>query len=73
MCSFLSFTVEWSCNESFSPLAGEQIIEDIRYNLYEIPCLQQGQVYYVRVRAWNMKGFGPAAISNPPYAAPSSK
>lgn len=65
--------VEWSCNETFSPLAGEQIVEDIRYNMYEIQGLNQGCVYYVRVRAWNMKGFGPAAPSNPPCAIPSSK
>ena len=67
------FTVEWSCFETFKPLAGEQILDDPRYMYYEIPNLVQGNAYYVRVRAWNIKGFGPAVNSDPPYAIPSSK
>lgn len=33
----------------------------------------QGRLYYVRVSAYNMKGWGPPASSLPPSAAPSSK
>lgn len=66
-------SVEWSCFEDFSPLAGEQIIEDPHYTFYEIPGLTQGSVYYCRVKAWNIKGFGPSAISSPACAVPSSK
>lgn len=33
----------------------------------------QGRLYYVRVSAYNMKGWGPPAPSCPPSAAPSSE
>lgn len=33
----------------------------------------QGRLYYVRVSAYNMRGWGPAASSLPPSAAPSSE
>ncbi len=33
----------------------------------------QGRLYYVRVSAYNMKGWGPPAASLPPSAAPSSE
>lgn len=33
----------------------------------------QGRLYYVRVSAYNMKGWGPPACSLPPSAAPSSE
>ena len=32
----------------------------------------QGEKYFVRVSAYNMKGFGPTQASSPPSAAPSS-
>ena len=72
ICVYI-ISVEWSCFETFKPLAGEQILDDPRYMYYEIPNLVQGNAYYVRVRAWNIKGFGPAVNSDPPYAIPSSK
>lgn len=34
--------------------------------------LVQGERYFVRVSAYNMKGFGPTQISSPPSAVPSS-
>ena len=67
------FPVEWSCFEDFSVLAGEKVLDDVRNMNYEVPHLVQGNMYYVRVRASNMKGFGPAAISNPAYSVPSCK
>jgi hypothetical protein len=36
------------------------------------PCLSQGERYFVRVSAYNMKGFGSTVKSNPPSAVPSS-
>lgn len=38
-----------------------------------ISCLLQGRQYYVQVSAYNMKGWGPAQLSQPPSAVPSSK
>ncbi len=32
----------------------------------------QGEPYFVRVSAYNMKGFGPARLADPPSAIPSS-
>ena len=40
---------------------------------YEIPNLVQGTCYYVRVQAWNIKGFGKPCVANPPSATPSSQ
>ena len=54
-------------------LAGEMIVDDTRCLACEIPNLVQGNVYFVCVRAWNMKGFGQQAFSTPTYAIPSSK
>ena len=65
--------VEWSSQEDFSSFVGEQIIEDIRYMYYEIPNLVQGDAYYVRVRAWNIRGFSEPCLSNPGYGIPSCK
>ncbi len=36
-------------------------------------CLLQGRQYYVQISAYNMKGWGPAQLSQPPSAVPSSK
>lgn len=55
------------------PLAGEDIVENMRHLEYEICGLVKGNKYYVRVTAWNMKGYGPYTMSKPSYAVPSSK
>lgn len=34
--------------------------------------MEQGEAYYVRVYAYNMKGFGPAQMATPTSAVPSS-
>ena len=70
---FVCCVVQWSTCEDFSHLAGEQIIEDPHYTFYEMPSLTQGCPYYSRVEAWNIKGFGPPAVSTPPCAVPSSE
>ncbi|XP_069124546.1 ankyrin repeat and fibronectin type-III domain-containing protein 1-like isoform X1 [Argopecten irradians] len=66
------YKVEWSCFEDFVPLAGDQIIEDMRHLEYEVPGLVKGNKYYVRVSAWNMKGYSPYTTAQPTYAVPSS-
>ncbi|XP_064611368.1 ankyrin repeat and fibronectin type-III domain-containing protein 1-like isoform X2 [Liolophura sinensis] len=66
------YKVEWSCFENFTPLAGETITDDIQHPEYEINDLIKGNMYYVRVAAGNMKGYGPYTVANPPYAVPSS-
>ncbi|XP_071796997.1 uncharacterized protein [Asterias amurensis] len=65
------YKVEWSCSEDFCPLSGEHILYDVRYPSYRIHGLRQGTKYYVRVSAFNMKGFGPSQTPTPPFAIPS--
>ena len=65
--------MEWSCFEDFMPLAGESIVENMRHLEYEIDGLAKGNRYYVRVAAWNMKGYSPYTAAKPSYAVPSSK
>ncbi|XP_021361615.1 ankyrin repeat and fibronectin type-III domain-containing protein 1-like isoform X2 [Mizuhopecten yessoensis] len=66
------YKVEWSCFEDFMPLAGDQIVEDMRHLEYEVPSLVKGNKYYIRVSAWNMKGYSPFTPTKPTYAVPSS-
>ncbi|XP_033746779.1 uncharacterized protein LOC117331911 isoform X1 [Pecten maximus] len=66
------YKVEWSCFENFVPLAGDQIVEDMRHLEYEVPGLVKGNKYYIRVSAWNMKGYSPFTSAQPTYAVPSS-
>ncbi|ELU07671.1 hypothetical protein CAPTEDRAFT_212818 [Capitella teleta] len=66
------YKVEWSCFEDFSVIAGEQVIDDPRCLQYEIPDLVQGNCYYVRVSAWDVKGFGDPCPSCPVSATPSN-
>ena len=65
--------MEWSCFEDFMPLAGESTVENMRHLEYEIEGLAKGNRYYVRVSAWNMKGYSPFTTAKPSYAVPSSK
>jgi len=67
------FPVEWSRSESFAPLEGETILDDVRSLEVEIRHLKKGVPYYVRVAAMNMKGFSQPALSSPLYAVPSSE
>ncbi|OCT62709.1 ankyrin repeat and fibronectin type-III domain-containing protein 1 isoform X1 [Xenopus laevis] len=66
------YKVEWSCCSDFSSIAGELIVDNLHSLRCTIAGLRMGHVYYVQVSACNMKGWGPAEISNPPYAAPSN-
>ncbi|XP_026079062.1 ankyrin repeat and fibronectin type-III domain-containing protein 1-like [Carassius auratus] len=66
------YKVEWSCLKDFSLLAGELILENLQSLKHTITGLTTGRQYYVQVSAYNMKGWGPAQLSQPPSAVPSN-
>ncbi|XP_077172551.1 ankyrin repeat and fibronectin type-III domain-containing protein 1-like isoform X3 [Paroedura picta] len=66
------YKVEWSGSPAFSPLLGEVVIDKLRNLRVTIRGLVSGTAYYVRVFAYNMKGWGPPQISTPPFAIPSN-
>ncbi|XP_067344144.1 ankyrin repeat and fibronectin type-III domain-containing protein 1 isoform X1 [Channa argus] len=66
------YRVEWSCLKDFSLLAGEMVLDDLQTLKCTISGLTTGRLYYVRVSAYNMKGWGAPASSLPPSAAPSN-
>ncbi|XP_076743922.1 ankyrin repeat and fibronectin type-III domain-containing protein 1 isoform X1 [Maylandia zebra] len=66
------YRVEWSCLKDFSLLAGEMVLDNLQSLKCTISSLTTGRLYYVRVSAYNMKGWGPPASSLPPSAAPSN-
>ncbi|XP_072847038.2 ankyrin repeat and fibronectin type-III domain-containing protein 1 [Pogona vitticeps] len=66
------YKVEWSCSEDFSPLVGEIIMDNLQSLRCTITGLTMGRSYYVRVYAFNMKGWGQPQTSTPPCAAPSN-
>ncbi|XP_073345169.1 ankyrin repeat and fibronectin type-III domain-containing protein 1 isoform X2 [Pagrus major] len=66
------YRVEWSCLKDFSLLAGEMVLDNLQALKCIISSLTTGRLYYVRVSAYNMKGWGPPASSLPPSAAPSN-
>ncbi|XP_061886691.1 ankyrin repeat and fibronectin type-III domain-containing protein 1 isoform X3 [Entelurus aequoreus] len=66
------YRVEWSCLKDFSLLAGEMLLDNLPTLRCNISGLTTGRLYFVRVCACNMKGWGPPASSSPPSAAPSN-
>ncbi|KAJ7317912.1 hypothetical protein JRQ81_004074 [Phrynocephalus forsythii] len=66
------YKVEWSCSEDFSPLVGEIIMDNLQSLRCTITGLTMGQSYYVRIYAYNMRGWGQPQTSTPPSAAPSN-
>ncbi|XP_008301559.1 ankyrin repeat and fibronectin type-III domain-containing protein 1 [Stegastes partitus] len=66
------YRVEWSCLKDFSLLAGELVLDNLQSLKCTISSLTTGRLYYIRVSAYNMKGWGPPASSLPPSAAPSN-
>ncbi|XP_013878805.1 ankyrin repeat and fibronectin type-III domain-containing protein 1 [Austrofundulus limnaeus] len=66
------YRVEWSCLKDFSLLAGDMVLDNLQNLKCTISSLTTGRLYYVRVSAYNMKGWGPPASSLPPSAAPSN-
>ncbi|XP_072916102.1 LOW QUALITY PROTEIN: ankyrin-repeat and fibronectin type III domain-containing 1-like [Hemitrygon akajei] len=65
------YKVEWSTSDDFSSITGESILEGIKTLACTVTGLVTGTSYYVRVSAYNMKGWGPPQSSTPPSAAPS--
>ncbi|XP_051889018.1 ankyrin repeat and fibronectin type-III domain-containing protein 1 [Pristis pectinata] len=66
------YKVEWSSEADFSGQCGETIVEDPDSVSCTIPGLSTGQVYYVRVSAANMKGWGPPQAASPDCTVPSN-
>uniref|UniRef100_A0A4W4F132 Fibronectin type-III domain-containing protein n=1 Tax=Electrophorus electricus TaxID=8005 RepID=A0A4W4F132_ELEEL len=66
------YKVDWSCLKDFSLLVGEMILENLQSLRCTITGLTTGRQYYVRVSAYNMKGWGRAQPSQPPCAVPSN-
>ncbi|XP_074520185.1 ankyrin repeat and fibronectin type-III domain-containing protein 1 isoform X1 [Halichoeres trimaculatus] len=66
------YRVEWSCLKDFSLLAGDTVLDNLQSLKCIINGLTTGRLYYVRVSAYNMRGWGPPASSLPPSAAPSN-
>ena len=66
------FLVEWSREESFETLDGEEIITAIINKDYQINNLNTDTAYYVRVSCSNLKGSSLYKYSEPEYCIPSS-
>ncbi|XP_073702546.1 ankyrin repeat and fibronectin type-III domain-containing protein 1 [Garra rufa] len=66
------YRVEWSSSSSFHPLCGTGFITNTRNPEFSITGLQTGVQYYVRVSAYNVRGWGSFVSSSPLCAAPSS-
>ncbi|XP_043945255.1 ankyrin repeat and fibronectin type-III domain-containing protein 1-like [Protopterus annectens] len=66
------YKVEWSCSSSFSPIVGEAVISHSQILQYAITGLQPGTPYYVRVSAFNMKGWSLPENTVPACAVPSN-
>ncbi|XP_017664178.1 PREDICTED: ankyrin repeat and fibronectin type-III domain-containing protein 1-like isoform X2 [Lepidothrix coronata] len=66
------YKVEWSCSSTFSPPLGEAVVDKLKNLNFTIQGLVSGTAYYVRVSAYNMKGWGPPQASVPPCAIPSN-
>ncbi|XP_030317781.1 ankyrin repeat and fibronectin type-III domain-containing protein 1 [Calypte anna] len=66
------YKVEWSSSEDFSPLVGEIIMDNLQSLRCTISGLRTGQRFYVRVSAYNMRGWGPPRKSTPASACPSN-
>ncbi|XP_007907771.2 ankyrin repeat and fibronectin type-III domain-containing protein 1-like [Callorhinchus milii] len=66
------YRVEWSHSETFNPIQGDTIVEDPEALHCTIGDLTTGTLYYVRVSANNIKGWGRPQVTMPPCAAPSS-
>ncbi|XP_066966136.1 ankyrin-repeat and fibronectin type III domain-containing 1 isoform X4 [Macrobrachium rosenbergii] len=65
------FKVEWSMDE-WATVGGSLEIHDMRRGSVFIDSLTQGKRHHFRVRAGNMKDYGPPLATTPPAAIPSS-
>nr|XP_023847766.1 ankyrin repeat and fibronectin type-III domain-containing protein 1-like [Salvelinus alpinus] len=65
-------SVEWSTSANFKSILGSAQVIDTKTPVHSITGLTTGMHYFVRVTAYNVKGWGPAQSSSPVSATPSS-
>ncbi|XP_035470844.1 ankyrin repeat and fibronectin type-III domain-containing protein 1-like isoform X1 [Scophthalmus maximus] len=66
------YKVEWSTSDSFKRTLGTAQVTETKNPSYSVKGLTAGVHYFVRVSAYNVKGWGPPQCSTPVSAAPSS-
>ncbi|XP_017888104.1 uncharacterized protein LOC108629762 isoform X1 [Ceratina calcarata] len=66
------FKVQWSTKEDFSAICGEREVLDMKQRECRIDDLIQGQKYYFRAAAGNLKGYSRFRNSTPAHVTPSS-
>uniref|UniRef100_A0A1A8ER65 Fibronectin type-III domain-containing protein n=2 Tax=Nothobranchius korthausae TaxID=1143690 RepID=A0A1A8ER65_9TELE len=66
------YRVEWSTLANFKHVLGSAEVTETKNPSFIIKGLTAGEQYFVRVSAYNVKGWGPARFSSPVSAAPSS-
>ncbi|XP_068983303.1 ankyrin repeat and fibronectin type-III domain-containing protein 1 isoform X4 [Bombus flavifrons] len=66
------FKVQWSIKEDFSVVCGEREVLDMKQRECRIDDLIQGQKYYFRAAAGNLKGYSRFRNSTPAHVTPSS-
>ncbi|KAF1379177.1 hypothetical protein PFLUV_G00173360 [Perca fluviatilis] len=66
------YKVEWSTSACFKRILGSAQVTETKNPSHSIKGLTAGVHYFVRVSAYNVKGWGPPQCSTPVSAAPSS-
>ncbi|KAM6957745.1 ankyrin repeat and fibronectin type-III domain-containing protein 1 [Aplochiton taeniatus] len=66
------YRVEWSTSAGFKRVLDSAQVTDAKSPTFSITGLETGVPYFVRVSAYNVKGWGPPKYSSPESAAPSS-
>ncbi|XP_071330459.1 ankyrin repeat and fibronectin type-III domain-containing protein 1 [Trachinotus anak] len=66
------YRVEWSTSASFKRILASAQVTETKNPSFSINGLTAGVHYFVRVSAYNVKGWGPPQCSTPVSAAPSS-
>ncbi|KMQ95408.1 ankyrin repeat and fibronectin type-iii domain-containing protein 1 [Lasius niger] len=66
------FKVQWSLHDDFSVVCGEREVLDMKQGECRIEDLTQGQKYYFRAAAGNLKGYSRFRNSTPAHVIPSS-
>ncbi|XP_048507343.1 uncharacterized protein LOC105689444 isoform X4 [Athalia rosae] len=66
------FKVQWSVREDFSIICGDREVLDMKQRECRVDDLTQGQRYYFRAAAGNLKGYSRFRPSTPAHVTPSS-
>ncbi|XP_076292483.1 ankyrin repeat and fibronectin type III domain containing protein wide awake isoform X1 [Lasioglossum baleicum] len=66
------FKVQWSIKEDFSVICGDREVLDMKQRECRVEDLIQGQKYYFRAAAGNLKGFSRFRHSTPSHVTPST-